>query len=146
MVYKQIYKEINLSQIMDLINEFSLSALFYKNSIKTQKKILFELKQLPLHVGDGYIYCFRLINFANTQTNFKFKIGRTGRTAEQRIGEQKGIQMFSLCTIFYFKLERLCHLFFRFANVRGEGDGREMFLFTKNYGVKVGYFIKKTFF
>lgn len=114
-----------------------MSTLFYKNSIRTQEKILSELNYSPLNVGDGYVYCFKPVNFVNTQTNFKLKIGRTGRTAEERITEQNGMSRFSIYSIFWFKLERMCHLFFRFANVRSISDGNEMFLFRKKYNIEM---------
>jgi hypothetical protein len=122
---------------MDLIEKCVLLNLFYMNTPDTQEKILLELAHKPLFVGDGYVYCFKPKKFENTQKHFKLKIGRTVRTAEERIEEQKGIQMFSLYTIFYFKLERVCHLFFRFANVRGPYDGNEMFLFTKKHKLEM---------
>lgn len=56
---------------MDLIEKYSLSNLFYKNTTITQEKILFELKRLPSNVKDGYVYCFRPKNFINIQTNLK---------------------------------------------------------------------------
>lgn len=31
----------------------------------------------------------------------------------------------------------MCHLFFRFANIRGPNDGHEMFLFKKTHGIKM---------
>lgn len=116
---------------MDLIDKYSLSHLFYKNTLKIQQIILSTLEKPPNRVKDGYLYCFKPVNFVNTQTKFKLKIGQTYRTVEKRIGEQDGIQMYSIYSVFYRKLERMCHLFFKFANVRGIDDGYEMFLFTK---------------
>lgn len=46
--------------------------------------------------------------------------------------------MFSLYTIFYFKLERMCHLFFKFANIIEDiYDGYETFLFTKEHNIEM---------
>lgn len=45
--------------------------------------------------------------------------------------------MYSIYSIFYYKFERITHLFFKFANVRGTGEGNEMFLFTNEYGLEI---------
>jgi hypothetical protein len=122
---------------MDLIQSYCLTDLFYKNTVAVQKKILNEIERIPSNIQDGYVYCFKPVNFLNTQTEFKLKIGRTYRDAEERIDEQHGVKIYFLNTVFYFKLERMCHLFFRFANVRGPNEGNEMFLFCEKYGIKM---------
>jgi hypothetical protein len=122
---------------MDLIEKYSLLQLYNKNDLKTQKIILNELNTQPRNIKDGYLYCFRPLKFVNTPARYKLKIGRTFRSSEKRIKEQNGKQLYSICSVFYFKLERMCHLFFRFANVRGINDGKEMFLFTKDYSIEM---------
>lgn len=39
---------------MDLIDKYSLSQLFYKNTLETQQLILFTLEQPPGRIKDGY--------------------------------------------------------------------------------------------
>jgi competence ComEA-like helix-hairpin-helix protein len=118
------------------VRKNDLKSIFDKNTPKTKGKIMniltclykcqkgltFDEKIIskcctePL--SPGYIYGYFSEANRNTRSNFKVKIGRTARkNFMKRIEEeQKGNMKFCFETKHHILLEKLAHLFFKYAN------------------------------
>ena len=99
-------------------NNQKLYYLYNRNTKQIQNKIIECLVKEPsLTDGEGMVYGFTNKNDINKKNDFYVKLGRTTRLNPAiRINEQGGKQIFTLKTIYNKKLERLIHLFFKFAH------------------------------
>jgi hypothetical protein len=123
---------------MNLIESYKLEMLFNLNSTQMQKTILDYLTISPMYISNGHTYCFKPIDFVSSNDmHFKIKIGDTKRNVYQRVKEQHGIYLFSVCSLYHSKLEKLCHMFFNFANTNNKLEGKETFLFTITYNISL---------
>lgn len=123
-------------ELAQQLNDNYLMELFKLNTARVQQQILSKLKENPSKVDvNGCVYGFGYQKDNNTKTNFWVKLGRTTKMPEKRIQEWNGEHVFSKKTDYNRKLERLIHLFFKFANVeRVVGVNREIewFHFVQN--------------
>ncbi len=115
---------------MNLILKHNLANLFNKNTIRTQQAILDKIRSSPSASDKkGFVYGFYAFGDNNSKSDFKIKLGRTEKsTPAIRIAEWNGQEVFSKRTILNKKLERLIHLFFKFAYEEkiGKNESREI--------------------
>jgi competence ComEA-like helix-hairpin-helix protein len=109
-----------------------LLELYKKNGKVIQGEIIKKLETLPSESdGRGWVYGYRLEGDLKLRTNFKVKLGRTGRPDPyNRIKEQGGIMEFCTSSNWNRKFERLIHLFFSYARFT-RGKQREWFHFRE---------------
>lgn len=117
-----------------------LLPLFNRNDFETKQKILKTLISSPSDSdGQGFVYGFDWLHDKNLRTNFYIKLGRTERPdPRKRIAEWQGNTIFCLKSSYNRRLERLIHLFFRYANEQRMIDGNnqiEWFHFTEKTNV-----------
>jgi DNA uptake protein ComE-like DNA-binding protein len=91
--------------------------------------------------GDGFVYGYKKLSDKNTRNTFWMKLGRTIRSPQQRIAEWNGFEIFSTRSIYNKKLERLVHLFFKYAHqIRKSNDEQhneiEWFRFTERTNIQ----------
>lgn len=125
---------------MEYIIKHNLVDLFELNSIDIQKKICEKIIDEPSATdGPGYVYGFYSKADKNTKNDFKIKLGRTVKNnPNDRIDEWNGKAVFIINTNYNKKLERLIHLFFKFAHeIKDLGYKKEIewFHFTKNFKI-----------
>jgi len=124
-----------------LLKKYVLTSLYEKNDEETQILIETTINKKPSLTDEvGFVYGYTKEADANTKLNFQIKLGRTKHAnPNDRIKQWGGDIKFCQQTIYNKRLERLVHLFFRFANVHrvsSNGDNEiEWFHFTEKINV-----------
>jgi competence ComEA-like helix-hairpin-helix protein len=117
---------------------YELQVIFFMNPYRVRNMIMLYLQISPFDSDEpGYMYGFNCI------ISWWIKLGRTARKSEIRIKEwenkikTKTSIIFILQTRYNVRLEKLVHLFFKFANAKYSLDlkGREWFYF--NYNIEI---------
>lgn len=117
-----------------------LIPLFNRNTADTQNKIINSLNYSPSNSDcQGFVYGFDWLHDKNLRSNFFIKFGRTEKSdPRKRVVEWQGNTIFCLKSSYNRRLERLIHLFFRYANEHRMIDGHnqiEWFHFTEKTNV-----------
>lgn len=112
----------------ELIRSYGLDTLFIKNSPKIKIKIIQIMNTQPSETDfEGFVYGYKIFSDTNTKSDFRIKLGRTGKeNPADRVRQWGGEMEFCCKTIYNKRLERLIHLFFRYANIiKIRGDGHK---------------------
>jgi DNA uptake protein ComE-like DNA-binding protein len=128
---------------MDALKNYSLLVdMFNKNTRDVQSKIISTMAKEPSETdGEGWLYGFNLKSDKARKKKFWMKLGRTKEEDPHvRVKKWRGNMIFAMKTIYNKRLERLTHLFFKFAHMhRPENDRikeKEWFYFSERINVE----------